>query len=442
MAIEITVPRLGWSMDEGRFSEWLKREGEWVDKGQMLFVLEGDKAAQEIESFDEGTLSLSPASPQPGDVVKVGQVIGRLLAKGEAPPAAEAAPKAISSHAGPAVRRLARDRGVDLARLSGSGPGGRILAEDVEAACAPAAPLAAAVGSANNGGASNVERSAKSTVASPRARRTAKQLGVDWTVLSGTGRNGRIRERDVQAAASAGAQAQASGAAERSTALSPLRRTIAERMTASLRSTAPVTLTTKLDAANLLNLRRQFKAASQSADLPVPSLTDLIVKLAAAALARHPSLNSRWEEDRIVEPAGIHIGVAVDTEAGLLVPVIRDVQDLGVKQIAERSKDLIARARTRKLAVDELRGGTFTISNLGAFGIDAFTPIINLPETAVLGVGAIRREAVVSADDKIAPGDVLTLSLTFDHRVVDGAPAARFLQTLVATIENPAAWLI
>lgn len=441
MAIEITVPRLGWSMDEGRFSEWLKREGEWVDKGQMLFVLEGEKAAQEIESFDEGTLCLSPESPQPGDVVKVGQVIGLLLAKGESPPAVQvkaAAPKAIAPPAGPAVRRLARDRGVELGQVSGSGPGGRILAEDVEAACMPAAPVHATVRSQNNGGARSAEHSTNRAVASPRARCAAKRLGMDWTVLRGTGRGGRIRERDVQAAAAVAAQ----DSRPRTIELTPLRRTIAERMSASARTTAPVTLTTKADAANLLNLRRQFKAAAASPDLPAPSITDLLVKLAAASLLRHPALNARWEADRIVESPSIHIGIAVDTEAGLLVPVIRDVQQLGVKQIAARSKELIEKARARKLAADEMRGGTFTITNLGSFGIDAFTPIINLPETAVLGVGAIRREPVVSPDGRIVPGDVMTLSLTFDHRAVDGAPAARFLQTLVAAIENPAAWLV
>lgn len=446
MAIEITVPRLGWSMDEGTFSEWLKREGEWVDKGQMLFVLEGDKAAQEIESFDEGTLHLSPDSPRPGEVVKVGQVIGHLLAKGESPRAAQAKaaePKAVAPHAGPAARRLARDRGVDLGQLSGSGPGGRILPEDVLSAAAPEHIASGSARSQNNGGESHPRPAAKPAFASPRARRAAKQLGIDWTALGGTGLGGRIRERDVQAAAAAGA----GRSDERSIELTPLRRTIAERMAASAQTTASVTLTTKVDAANLLNLRRQFKAAAASPDAAAhgavtPSITDLLVKLAAGALVRHPRLNSRWERDRIVEPAGVHIGVAVDTEAGLLVPVIRDVQNLGVKQIAARSKELIEKARARKLSIDELRGGTFTITNLGSFGIDAFTPIINLPETAVLGVGAIRREPVVSPDDRIVPGDVLTLSLSFDHRVVDGAPAARFLQTLVAAIENPAAWLL
>jgi pyruvate dehydrogenase E2 component (dihydrolipoamide acetyltransferase) len=223
-------------------------------------------------------------------------------------------------------------------------------------------------------------------------------------------------------------------------------------MVESLRTTAPVTLTTKVLAGNLLNLRSQFKAAASAGEaiasaaptskMIVPSVTDLLVKLAAAALARHPALNARWEGDRLVQPAGIHIGIAVDTEAGLLVPVVRDVPSLGVKQIAAKSRALIEKARSRRLSLDELRGGTFTITNLGALGIDAFTPIINRGETAVLGVGAIRREPVVSADDRIVPGDVMTLSLTFDHRVVDGAPAARFLQTLREAIENPAAWLM
>lgn len=441
-AIEITVPRLGWSMEEGTLTEWLKRDGDWVSQGDMLFVLEGDKAAQEIESFESGILRLAPDGPRPGDTVKVGQVIGYLVERGAAAPfeqrAAErqtAACDAADSGeipspppaAGPEARRLARELGVDLAHVTGSGRGGRIVASDVRQIVAR--PSATS---------SHLSHHAPRDVASPRARRVAAELGIDWTRLTGSGRGGRIRERDVRAAVAAH-RSIASGAP------SARRRKIAEHMVSSLRTTAPVTLTSRASAGNLLNLRAQFKAARASggpADAIAPSITDLLVKLAAAALARHPAVNSRWEGDGIVELAEINIGVAVDDPAGLIVPVIHNVQSLGVRQIASRLRELVDRARSKRLTADEMSGGTFTITNLGAFGIDAFTPIIHSPQTAILGVGAIRRESVVAADDRIVPGDVMTLSLTFDHRVLDGAPAARFLRTLVEMIENPAAWLV
>jgi pyruvate dehydrogenase E2 component (dihydrolipoamide acetyltransferase) len=211
-------------------------------------------------------------------------------------------------------------------------------------------------------------------------------------------------------------------------------------MLASHRSTAPVTLTTTADATNLVNLRNQFKAAVPGA-ADVPSYTDFLVKLTASALVKHPLLNSRWEGEQIVTPPGIHIGVAVDTDAGLLVPVVRDVPALGLRQLSARSRDLAARARAGTLTADELRGGTFTLTNLGAFGIDTFTPLINYPQCAILGAGRIERRPIVVAE-QVVVRDQLALSLTFDHRIVDGAPAARFLQTLRTILENPGPWLM
>jgi pyruvate dehydrogenase E2 component (dihydrolipoamide acetyltransferase) len=215
-----------------------------------------------------------------------------------------------------------------------------------------------------------------------------------------------------------------------------LRRIIAERMMTSHRSTAPVTLTTTTDATELVNLRNQWKATSEISGEPIPTYTDLVVKLTALALEKHPVLNSRWDGERIVTPEGIHIGIAVDTDAGLVVPVLCDVPRLSLRDLSIRSRDLIERARQRKLSANELQGGTFTVTSLGAFGIDAFTPIINSPECAILGVGRIRRCPAV-IQDQLVIRDQMTLSLTFDHRITDGVPAARFLQTLSALIENP-----
>jgi pyruvate dehydrogenase E2 component (dihydrolipoamide acetyltransferase) len=263
-------------------------------------------------------------------------------------------------------------------------------------------------------------------------------LGIDWRRLTGTGRDGRVREHDVRQAASS-TQSESNSSA---IPVSSRRRTIANRMMASRTQTAPVTLTTRLDATNLVNLRNQFKSASNGS--VIPSYQDIVIKLASLALQQHPILAARAEADEWVIPAAAadyHIGFAVDTDDGLVVPVIRYAGALSLLQIAEQSQQLIGKVRSGTLSVSEMQGGVFTITNLGNFGIDAFTPIINLPETAVLGLGRIRREPAV-IDNQIVARDQMTLSLTFDHRIVDGAPAARFLQTLSLAIENPSAWLL
>jgi pyruvate dehydrogenase E2 component (dihydrolipoamide acetyltransferase) len=203
-------------------------------------------------------------------------------------------------------------------------------------------------------------------------------------------------------------------------------------MVASRHNTAPVTLTSVVDASNLVNLREQFK----NVETPAPSFTDFFIKLAAAALREHPLLTARWTDDDLIFPASVDVGFAVDTDAGLLVPVIRDVPSLGLRQIAARSRELIDLARSGRLPAREMDGGCFTITNLGAFGIDAFTPIINYPECAILGIGRIERRPVMEGD-RVVGREQVTLSLTFDHRIVDGAPAARFLQALARMVANP-----
>lgn len=397
--IEITIPRLGWSMEEGTFSAWLKRDGDWIEKGDLLFVLESDKASQEIESFEAGVLRIGPGGPQPSETVKVGQVIGYLTARDEVPSFAPASTETVCE---PAENAL---------------------------------PTMAAVAIEKNAARMSVARTLENEpVASPRARRAARQRGVDWRTLTGTGRGGRIRECDVLSAGTSPAEIKPVAAA-----LSTVRRTIAERMLASLHATAPVTLTTKVNAANLVNLRGQFKTASPQR---APTISDIVVKLAAQALEEHSVLNARWQDNQILLNEEINIGIAVDTAAGLMVPVIHDVPGLALKQLAAISRSLVERARENRLKPDEMRGGTFTLTNLGVYGIEAFTPIINPPETAILGLGAVRREAIVLDDDRLIAGHVMTLSLTFDHRVTDGAPAARFLQFIGQLIENPAASLV
>ena len=443
MAFEITIPRLGWSMEEGTFSGWLKQDGDTIQCGDPLFELEGEKAIQEIEAVDAGILRIPANGPQPGSMVKVGAVVGYLVAEGESLPVGQtpdasaidsgtqelsegtpslptetvAVDAAMPPAAGPSVRRLARESGVALDQVEGTGRGGRILAEDIQRAT------------------SQRTRSTRTPIASPRARRVAAELGIDWTQLKGTGAGGRIREQDVRAARRA-------PAAGRRIPLTSRRKVIAQRMVASRQQTVPVTLTTKADATNLVNLREQFKTTGCSS--PIPGYQDIIMKLVAGTLVRHPLLAGRWEEDAIVLPAEneLHLGMAVETDDGLLVPVLRNVGQSSLIEVAATSRQLADQARAGKLAAADMQGSVFTITNLGAFGIDAFTPIINVPETAILGLGAIRREPVLLDDGSIVSRHQLTLSLTFDHRILDGAPAARFLQDIATAIANPSAALL
>ena len=394
MAIEITVPRLGWNMDEGVFAGWLKADGALVRSGDPLFSLEGEKATQDVESIDAGVLRLTAGAPNVGDTVAVGSVIGYLIEGGE-------------------VFTL-----LDIHSPS-------LLTPTIISTNGPSQPEPPR----NDASPRLRPRS------SPLARRIARELGVDWTRLQGGGRGGRVRKADVLAAARA-----VQPGPGRSIAVSSARKTIAARLVESQRTTAPVTLTTTVDASNLVGLRQQFKAADPSGQ-DVPGVTDLLVKLSALALRDHPLLHARWGLDRLDVPDEANVGIAVDTDAGLIVPVIAGAAGLGLRAIAARSRELILRARAGGLRSGDLQGATFTVSNLGAFGIEAFTPIINPPECAVLGVGRIERRPVMDGD-RVIGRERMFLSLTFDHRIVDGAPAARFLQHLSKLIENPGPWLI
>jgi pyruvate dehydrogenase E2 component (dihydrolipoamide acetyltransferase) len=398
VAVAITTPRLGWSMEEGTFSGWLRQDGERIKPGDPLFLLEGDKAAEEVPALDGGILRIPTDAPTAGERVKVGQVLAYLVAEGESAP---------SSVRGASESSTREEEGQQKAAATVAAPR-RVAARSGEPA------------------------------ASPRARRVARELGVDWTDLQGSGRTGRIRERDVRAATAR--TAGPSDGADRLIPHTNTRRTIAARMVAGVTQAAPVTLTTRADATNLVGLRNQFKAAASAQDV-IPGYTDFIVKLTAVALGRHPLLQGQWRDDGIFVPERIDIALAVDTEAGLLVPIVRQADQLTLRQVAAQTRELIDRARAGRLTTADMAGATFTITNLGAFGIDAFTPIIHLPQCAVLGVGRIVREPAV-IEERIVPRDVVSLSLTFDHRVIDGAPAAQFLATLRSCLEQPAPWLM
>lgn len=449
MPSNIVMPRLGWTMESGRLVEWFKNEGDEVQAGEMLFAVETDKAIQEIEALDSGVLHIPAESPL-GEEAPVGAVLGYILAQGEAPPVSGEANaiavepavvtaglveqgtpvKTIVLGSEPAIspraKRVARELGVDWVVIAGSGSSGRIVERDVRAF---AASVAASPAPVNGKGR-----------ATPTVRRFAEERGIDLTVVAGSAPGGRITRSDVETALGARVP-EVAQAGDAVVPMSTVRRLTAQRMTQAARTVAPVTLTTEVDATELVALRARLK--SENSGL-VPSITDLLVKLSASALAKHPELNTSIDGESIVQHAAINIGVAVDGDRGLSAPVVRDADRKSLFAIAEESADLITKARKGSLLPEAMTGGTFTISNLGMFGIDAFTPILNLPECAILGAGRIVAKPVVINDEteEIAVRRMLALSLTFDHRIVDGAPAARFLQTLNGMIEHPLTWLL
>ena len=400
MAIEITIPRLGWSMDEGIFVQWLKNDGDMITAGDMLFVIEGDKATQEIESFDSGVLCIPEGVAVEGDVVQVGQVMGFLLAEGETAPAYQP---------------------------------NTIVASDPPAA--PTATVATAAESADYDPSFNPVVTSKRTVATPRARQTARTLGIDLTGIIGSGRAGRIRERDVIAQADQLRQQTPaepiSTVSGRLQTLTAHRKVIAQRMRASAMQTVPVTLHTKVEAAALVEFRKSLQGMDAA-----PTYNDILVKLTAALLPQCPELNACWTMQGVYLYDEIHLAIAIDTPAGLVAPVIRNVPELTLDEVSQRSHYFITAARTGTLTSEQQTGGTFTVTNLGMYGIDHFTPVINSSQSAILGIGRIRDEPVVR-DNKVVVGKVLSLSLTFDHQVLDGAAAARWLEKLSIASGNP-----
>jgi pyruvate dehydrogenase E2 component (dihydrolipoamide acetyltransferase) len=439
MSTEVLVPPLGQTVDTLTLVSWYKNEGEAVTAGEPLYAVETDKATLDVEAPASGVLCRVTA--QPGDVVKVLSAIAVIEAKVEV----EAEPvlaltSALTSTSSsrlfvsPRARRLAESEGVDLAAVSPTGPEGAIVERDVQAYLQ---------GSGDRGQASGVTGSAPQPAGgiSPVARRIAEDAGVVWQAITGTGPRGQITREDVESALvrrSGGAEEPRGGGAEAASQLpassfplSGIRALIAERMVAGHSRTAPVTLMAEADATALVELRRQL-----TADGVAVSYNDLFLTVLAKALAEHPRLNASLDGDSIKLWPQIDIGLAVDADRGLLVPVVRGVDRKGLAQLAGETAALAERARAGKCAPDELSGSTFTLTNLGMFGIDAFTPIINLPECAILGVGRIKTQPVW-AGDHVEPREMVWLSLTFDHRLVDGGPAARFLQRVAQLVEKP-----
>ena len=417
MAQEVIMPALGMSQDVGLLIRWLKAEGEPVTAGEPLMEVETDKATVEIEAPASGILT--GVTAKAGEEIPVGQAIALIAAPGEtvaqpppsAPQAKEvAAPSPAKVPASPLATRLAAEHNLDLAQIKPSG--GRIQKADV------LAHLAA-------------QPDTRQLPASPKARRLAQEQNLDLGAISGRGPNGAVLAADVLQAAAQPAPATAERASD-SIAVGRTWQVMVQRLTQSWTEVPHFYLVREANAAAFV---RWYDTTRERLAEKL-TYTDLLLKLTALALRQHPRLNSRWEDGTIVLNEAVNIGLAVAIEDGLLVPVIHQADHMGLQALAGHRVELVARAQAGSLSLADLQDGTFTLSNLGMYGIDAFNAIINPPQAAILAVGKIA-DRVVALNGQPAVQPMLTLTLSCDHRVVDGARGAAFLQTLVEFIEDP-----
>ncbi len=405
MAFEILMPQLGLTMEEGTVTQWLKQEGDPVKAGEAVLEITTDKLTNEVTSEHDGVLLKIVA--QEGEDIPVKGLLGYIGQAGEqvgdaaaptpaaapapapaAPTAPAAAPTAAPSgvriRISPYARKLAAGLGVDYSHLTGSGPSGRIVAKDILAAAeaqkaAPAAPAAAP--------------------AAPAPKKGGLDLMDGDTVVK----------------------------------LSGMRKVVAERMLQSHTEIPPVTQNTKVDVTALMQFR---KSLAETAGKKF-SVNDLILKATAKVLRRHPEILVSYDNGQIIQRAHVNLGMAVALDAGLIVPVIRDADKMGLEELAAKAKDLATRAKDNQLTTDEYKGSTFSVSNLGMFGIETFTPIVNQPDAGILGVCAIQDELVMDDEGSISKHQVMRLSFTFDHRLIDGAVAAKFIMDLRDLLQSP-----
>jgi pyruvate dehydrogenase E2 component (dihydrolipoamide acetyltransferase) len=441
---EIIMPKAGDAMTEGKVVQWYKQPGDAVKKGEPVAEIETDKVNLDLEAEADGTLGAHAASE--GDMVPVGNVLARILAEGEkedapaaaAPKEPEPAPKEEAPKEDAEPQRRATDRKESVKHTTGEyqeaieqrGPRRDRSAPETTASAAPA-------------------ESGERQRSSPLARRMARELGVDLEGVQGSGPRGRIVAADVKSAQGKSSAKPAPAAQAAPTAapvaagvptletkiipLTAMRRTIAKRLAESTGPIPTFFLTADYDVTNLLSVRQQLIEIS---GVKV-SLNDFILRGIALALRHHPNVNASWGDDAITQHGEVHIGVAVATADGLLTPVIRNADQKAVTDIASEVRTLADKAKNRRLKPDEYQGSTFTISNLGAWGIEEFTAIINPPNAAILAIGAAEARAVVDANRQIVVRDRMKVTMSCDHRVVDGASGAEFLKTLRQYIEQP-----
>lgn len=438
MATDFLMPKLGLTMEEGTIVEWLVPDGAEVTAGTAVMTIETDKVETQVEASASGRLHQHGTV---GQTYACGAVIGAIAVEGEAPAGG------VRRFVSPNARRVAAQLGVDVRQVRGTGPGGRVVSEDVEEAAARGASAALPATAAPATAPAPATPSATAGVSVPAtaaARQLAELLGVDLAAVEPDPVDRRVtREsvaRHVRARLREGGEAAARAPsvaplAQTPTEVRPLtgiRGTIAKRMHASLQQMAQLTLTMDAELDAVVADRRQ-----RAQDGVAPGYTDYVVAAAARALRDHPLVNSQVTEAGIALLPDVHVGVAVALPAGLVVPVVRHADRLDLASLSAETTRLAEAARAGRLSLADLDGGTFSVTALGMFGVDAFTPVINPPNAAILGVGRLRDD-VVLVDGAVTARKRLTLSLTWDHRVLDGAPAALFVQQIVALLADPA----
>ena len=476
------MPKLGLTMTEGTITEWVAEAGKKVTKGSVVMTIETDKVEEEVSAEGDGIVF---HTAEAGETLEPGEIAGWLLAEGEAPPdgstppaAVEEPPAAVEKSqettaaepqteggesstgeervlSSPNARRVAAEQGIDLASVKGTGPGGRITSEDVSAAPAPVPHVEPAQPEATTDPVEAVpqidEPAAQTAVAETTqdrlvpfaARMAAERLGVNINDVRASGPDGRVSRTDVynharlqETKTKSFVSSQSTGVPGERIPLKGMRGIIAERMYTSLQEMAQLTLTMDVDMDRVIELRDQLKdIGSEEADI-VPGYTDFVIAAVAQALRQHPEANSQIDGNDVVLLEQINVGMAVAVPDGLLVPVVQETDKLGLKEIAEETSRLASAAREKKLSLAEMEGGTFSVTALGMFGVDAFTPVINPPNSGILGVGRIRDDVAWEGDLPIRVKR-MTISLTWDHRVLDGAPAAEFAATIKKLLEQP-----
>ncbi len=446
MAKEIIMPKFGFTQEESEILDWLKKDGDKVEKGDPIATVSTDKLSMEVEAPESGILS--GIRYKVGDVVPVTKIIAYVLQPGESLPAeagaavpsastqkaaetpAAAAPAPIAAgNATPVAQRMMQDAGVSADVLQGSGPDGKITKADVEGYLAnqKTAPVAGKV------------------AATPAARRVADESNKDLSSITGSGPLGRIQEVDVRNAVAAPAAAQAvsafANAEPTRIPLRGMRRIIAENMTKSWQQAPEITFQIDIDMSTAEKLR-EVSAQKINGVVKKFSYTALLAKVVAWALLRHPTMNSRLEGNEVVLLPYVHMGIAVAVKDGLIVPVVKNADQKGTFQISDELKDLAEKARTNKLVPEDLEGGTFTISNLGMYGIDRFTAIMNPPQSAILAVGSIIEKFVPDENKNPVLRPMMSIVACVDHRVIDGAIVAEFLADVKKGLENPGVILL
>lgn len=431
MPTEVYLVKVGMNMTEGVVEEWYVADGQPVNKGELLYRLETEKVNLDVDAETSGVVKHLVAE---GITRAPGDLVGYIYASGEEIPGGTVNTGRI--RVSPVARRLAADRGLDLSTISGTGPHGRIVEADVLSA----EPLPESLPVSSPA----TSPPTSSPTSSPMARKLARELGVSLDGISGSGPGGRITREDVEALVAdkkvatekvAAESAPTSGRPDQEIPLRGMRRTIATRMHESLQTMAQLTMDMDVRMDDAIKLRSQLIVEWAEKEVR-PTYTDLVVRAAAKALANHPQMNAQLTDNAVVLKGQVNVGMAVALSEGLIVPVIRSADRLSLEEIARATSALAAKARDSALTPDELQDGTFTVTALGMYGVDAFTPIINAPQAGILGVNRIRDDTLWE-DGTPRRVQVMRLSLTWDHRVLDGAPAARFLGEVRELLESP-----